>query len=63
MKWAEECGCCDPGCNVHDGFNSCRNEAKVTVYRTDMLDVSGTKMCRKCAMDALESGVFTTEVN
>jgi len=38
-----------------------RKHAKVTVYRSDMEDRTGTPMCNGCANDALESGVFYTK--
>lgn len=54
------CECSDPSCPVH-GAVSCGEEAETTVYRVDMDDETGTEMCRGCADDALESGVFREE--
>ena len=52
------CGCADPGCPAHAGKGTCRHDANTTVYRCDMDDKTGTRMCADCAADALNSGVF-----
>jgi hypothetical protein len=52
------CECSDPGCPVHPGRAECNVLATTVVYRSDMEDYGGTKMCEDCAADALESGVF-----
>lgn len=57
------CECSDPGCPVHKGASSCKlwHRFGMTVYRSDMDDRTGTKMCSECASDALDSGVFYTK--
>jgi hypothetical protein len=55
------CDCTDPGCPEHEGKPSCSKKAVETVYRSDMEDQTGTRMCWACASDALESGVFYTK--
>lgn len=52
------CECSDPGCQVHEGKEECNHRAVTVVVRIDMEDQFGTPMCRKCANDALDSGVF-----
>lgn len=54
------CECRDGGCPVCHG--KCKAAAELTLYRVDMEDQTGTDMCGACAADALDSGVFTTEV-
>jgi hypothetical protein len=54
----KRCECSDPGCPVHREESTCLSSAKTTLYRIDMYDLFGTRMCRKCADDALSSGVF-----
>jgi hypothetical protein len=54
----DKCKCSDPGCPVHPNPGPCKNLARRTVKRIDMQDETGTRMCRRCAEDALESGVF-----
>jgi hypothetical protein len=54
------CECADPGCPVHKGTDCGIVARLVTVRRSDMDDVTGTRMCPACAEDALESGVFYT---
>ena len=56
----ERCECADPGCLGHVKVSKCTYGAWSTVYRIDMADETGTRMCETCAGDALESGVFTT---
>jgi len=53
-----KCACSDPGCEVHEGKSECTHNAVTVVVRMDMEDRTGTPMCRACANDALESGVF-----
>jgi len=55
----ETCECSDPQCPVHDGKPECSYQAKQTLYRIDMEDMSGTRFCRRCAEDAYSSGVFS----
>ena len=55
------CECADPGCPVHKGKSACDRTSKETLYRIDMTDETGTLMCFKCAGDAMDSGVFTTD--
>lgn len=52
------CECSDPGCPAHEGKSECTRIATTTVYRIDMDDRTGTRMCRECAEDAMESSVF-----
>jgi hypothetical protein len=54
------CECCDPGCPVHPGEEDCTKRATTRLRRVDMEDETGEYFCRKCADDALDSGVFTT---
>jgi hypothetical protein len=55
------CECTDPGCPVHKGSYCANKSRTITVYRVDMEDKTGTRMCRECANDALDSGVFRSE--
>lgn len=55
----QKCMCSDPGCPACKGY--CNLAASTVVYRTDMEDESGSPMCTGCAVDAMESGVFTDE--
>ena len=55
------CECSDPGCPAHSGVSECSRRGVVTVYRIDMEDESGTRMCRACSEDAMDSGVFTAK--
>lgn len=57
------CECSDVGCPVHHGQAVCLSKAKTTVYRVDMEDHTGTRMCEACAGDAMDSGLFTTREN
>src|SRR5262245_38243469 len=53
------CGCLNLNCPVcHRG---CLRPAFVKLYRTDLDDEIGTVFCDRCAVAALESGVFTFE--
>jgi hypothetical protein len=54
-----KCQCTDPGCPVCKG--KCANRAVTAVIRSDMDDKTGTPMCRRCADDAMESGLFREE--
>ncbi len=54
------CECLDIGCPIHEG-TSCRTIGHTwTLYRIDMEDVTGTRMCDPCSNDAMESGLFRT---
>jgi hypothetical protein len=59
---ARRCECSDPGCPAKHG-SRCLNRARVTLYRIDMEDNSGTRMCLDCADDAMECGLFTEEAD
>lgn len=52
------CRCSDPGCPVHKGKSTCAKAGVLVLRRVDMDDRTGTRMCRECAADALESGLF-----
>jgi hypothetical protein len=40
----------------------CTNRERLkTLFRVDMFDITGTKMCEHCATDALTSSWFTLE--
>ncbi len=39
----------------------CSKRSVTRVYRTDRDDWSGVELCRGCARDAMESGVFSSE--
>jgi hypothetical protein len=54
------CQCSDPGCPVCKG--SCGHRAITSVLRVDIEDKTGTPMCRACAGDAMESGLFNESV-
>lgn len=54
------CDCTDRYCPAHTGRPVCKRKSVLLVHRIDMEDESGTAMCRKCAEDALDSGVFCT---
>lgn len=51
------CECVDRGCTAHAG-GFCDKPACATLYRSDMIDRTGTRFCEDCADDALASGVF-----
>lgn len=55
------CECADKLCPVHNGKSSCEKNSVTTLYRVDMEDHTGTKFCRGCADDSLESDLFTRE--
>jgi len=54
------CKCTDPLCPVDHG-KECKAAVETALYRVDMEDETGTLMCRPCADDALDSGVFREE--
>ena len=62
MPLKNVCECADPGCPIHRGVSHCGESAVVTLKRIDMEDRAGTMMCRACADDALESGLFREDV-
>jgi len=51
------CQCSDPGCPHCHG--KCERKAVTVVNRIDMEDRTGTPVCRKCADDCFDSGLFT----
>ena len=54
------CECSDPGCDACMG--RCQTMGPTSIlYRVDMDDCSGTRMCEACAADAFESGCFTDD--
>lgn len=55
------CQCADPGCPHCAGH--CKQVAIVAVLRVDMEDRTGTPVCRKCAEDCMESGLFRESVS
>lgn len=57
------CECADPGCLHHMGTAACHTPVGRTriLYRVDMEDETGTRMCAPCREDALESGLFSEE--
>lgn len=56
-----QCECTDPGCPQHMGKSCCQERAVSTLFRTDMLDETGTRLCQECANDCLDQGMFTDE--
>ena len=54
------CECADPGCPVHAGASACPRPtvSGAILYRVDMADRDGTRMCGACAADAFASGLF-----
>lgn len=54
------CECSDPGCPECKG--KCTRAAVVAVLRVDMDDRTGTPVCRQCADDCLDSGLFRESV-
>ncbi len=52
------CECADPGCPVHLGKSNCELPPIMRLYRIDWEDTLGTRFCRECGVDALESGLF-----
>lgn len=56
------CHCFDPACPAHPKKSCAKvNVRTEVVYRIDMADLHGTEMCHPCAIDAINSGLFTTE--
>jgi hypothetical protein len=60
MQTKFTCECFDTCCPVHKGRH-CLESYTTTLYRTDMLDIGGTRFCEACANDAMEFGVFSEE--
>lgn len=58
-KMKAKCECADKACPVCNG--QCHIDGKVTLYRVDMIDRTGTLFCEACADDAMESGLFTDD--
>ena len=57
---SDRCECFDRECpEGHTG--QCINKAHMTLWRIDMEDNGGTRFCRSCGDDAMESGNFTEE--
>ena len=50
------CECSDPQC-PHCG-GACDEIGRETLYRIDMEDHTGTRMCAVCSEDAMGSGLF-----
>lgn len=57
----KRCECHDKGCPAHQGADECNSTSRITLYRIDMEDHTGTPMCDYCADDAFESGVFAAK--
>jgi hypothetical protein len=55
------CECTDMHCPCHDGTQFCTHVDTTRLYRIDMEDKHGIRMCDDCASDAFESGLFTDE--
>lgn len=53
------CECADPGCPACTG--KCKRPSVLTLWRVDMADRSGVRVCEACGEDCMESGVFTSE--
>lgn len=53
------CKCSDPNCPKCKG--KCANKAVTVVIRIDMDDRTGTPVCRACADDCLDAGIFRDE--
>lgn len=58
-----KCECSDPGCPEHKGTSQCSNNATETVFRIDMEDRTGTRVCKACADDCFNSGLFSDTRN
>lgn len=52
----DQCQCADPQCPYCAG--RCTRDYELTIYRIDMEDHTGTRMCEQCSEDAMQSGVF-----
>ena len=55
------CECADSGCPAHETVPACGAFAETTLFRVDMEDRTGTRMCTSCAEDAMQSGLFREE--
>lgn len=56
---SHQCECSDPGCPVHKGQSKCSFVGRTTtLFRIDMEDRTGTRMCPACTSDAMDSGLF-----
>ena len=55
-----QCECNDPGCKGHEGVSECMAKGRIKVTRYDY-ETQGDHllMCRACAEDALNSGIFS----
>lgn len=62
IKKRMKCECSDPHCPVHNPNSECINTVAEVLYRVDMEDQYGTRMCEGCADDAYGSGLFTDKV-
>lgn len=58
-----KCECSDPSCQIPHGATMCRATMPTTLYRVDMEDRTGVDMCEGCAIDAMETGLFSDEPN
>lgn len=58
-KELDVCECSDPMCPAC--YGRCDQPATETLYRVDMQDLTGTRLCADCANDCVESGLFTGE--
>jgi hypothetical protein len=52
------CECSDPLCPVHKG-KECANKAQMELIRIDFEGQPKCYFCKRCAEDALQSGVFS----
>lgn len=53
------CECVDPGCPACKG--KCTQKGGRLIYRVDMEDWTGTRMCPGCREDAMASGLFDSK--
>lgn len=58
-----KCECADPGCPAHKGKSTCTGAGHQILRRVDMDDRTGTRMCKACAADAYESGLFEASLD
>jgi len=64
----DRCECFDTGDNHpinnsgRDGLQ-CTRKATCTLWRVDMEVQTGTRFCEECSTDAMESGLFTDDVD
>jgi len=56
MSHRPVCEDTDPSCP--ECLGSCEERATATLFRVDMEDRTGTRMCEACTGDAMKSGVF-----